>query len=78
MAAKLKTFLFGMILGSIIAFPLGINFGRDEPLWSNPFAQRDVREKVLNSVKEGAERAIEGAKEKIHEATKPARGVLKQ
>jgi hypothetical protein len=78
MASKRKTFFFGLALGSIIAFPLGINFGRNEPLWSNPFAQPDVRDRVVESVKQGTEQAIEGAKEKIHEATKPERDALKQ
>lgn len=75
---SIKTFVFALVLGALIAFPLGINFGRGAPLLSNPFAQRDVKDKMMDTVKEGAEKAIEGAKEKIHEATEPARKKLKQ
>ncbi|MFQ5935020.1 MAG: hypothetical protein ACE5LB_01235 [Acidiferrobacterales bacterium] len=78
MKGKLKNFIFGLVIGALAAFPLGINFGRDEPLLSNPFAKRDVKDKVVDTVKEGTNRAIEGAKEKIHEATKPARDKVKR
>ncbi len=63
MATRFKTFLLGFVIGSLIAFFIGINYGRDVPLLSNPFAYETVKEKA------GA--LVEGAKEKIHDATKP-------
>ena len=68
---KAKIFIFALILGGLIAFPLGINFGRDAPLLSNPFKQRSVQDKMMDTVKESAEKALEGAKEKLHTATEP-------
>ena len=68
---KAKIFIFALILGALIAFPLGINFGRDAPLLSNPFKQRSVQDKMIGTVKESAEKALEGAKEKLHKATEP-------
>ena len=68
---KTKIFIFALILGALIAFPLGVNFGRDAPLLSNPFKQRSVQNKMIDTVKESAEKALEGAKEKIHTATEP-------
>ena len=68
-----KPFITGLILGAIIAFPLGINFGRDDPLLSNPFAKRDLTKRVTESVKQKTEDVVEGAKERLHEATKPPR-----
>ena len=68
---KAKIFIFALILGGLIAFPLGINFGRDAPLLSNPFKQRSVQDKMIGTVKESAEKAFEGAKEKLHKATEP-------
>ena len=64
----MKKFLTGLIIGSLIAFHLGINFGRHKPLLSNPY-ERDVVERV----KESAGQAMETTKEAIHEATEPAR-----
>ena len=68
---KAKIFIFALILGGLIAFPLGVNFGSGADLLSNPFKQRTVTDKMIGTVKEGAEKALEGAKEKIHEATEP-------
>lgn len=67
MTARLKSFVVGLIIGGVVAFLLGINYGRDVPLLSNPFAQRDIS----GTIKEKAGEIAEGAREKLHEATKP-------
>jgi hypothetical protein len=64
----MKKLIIGFVIGALIGFPLGINFGRDAPLFSNPFVSKpDMPERV----KERAEEALRGAKDAIHEATKP-------
>jgi len=68
MTAKLKMFLYGLFVGAIIAFPLGINFGKGAPLLSNPFEKRDIKTKVTT----GAKKILKDAKEGLHEVTKPA------
>lgn len=71
----MKKFFFGLIVGAIVAFPLGINFGKDKPLLSNPLAAKpDIPEKV----KERTEEAIQSTKEAIHEATKPVKEKLEK
>ena len=66
----MKKFLIGLAIGLIVAFPLGINFGRDMPLLSNPFAAKpDITERV----KERTGELLEETKEAIHEATKPGK-----
>jgi len=67
--ADVKKFLIGFVVGALIAFHLGINFGRHRPILSNPYAD----EVVVEQVKEQAGQAIETTKEAIHEATEPAR-----
>lgn len=69
MKATIKKIMLGLVIGAVIAFPAGINFGRDLPLWSNPFAKRDIKERV----KMKADNLVEDTKEVIHDATKPAR-----
>ncbi len=64
----MKKFLVGFVLGSLIAFHVGINFGRHKPLLSNPY-ESDVVERV----KETTGSAVETTKEVIHEATEPTR-----
>ena len=63
----MKKFLIGFVVGSLIAFHLGMNYGRHKPLLSNPY------EEQVESVKERAGKVIESTKETIHEATEPAR-----
>lgn len=65
----MKKIIIGLLLGAVIAFPLGINFGRDVPLLSNPFTKPDIKTRVI----EGTDKVIEEAKEAIHDATKPAK-----
>lgn len=64
----MKKFLVGFIVGALIAFHLGINFGRNKPLLSNPY-EKDVVEQV----KERAGEAVETTREAIHEATEPVK-----
>ena len=55
----MKKFFYGLIVGAIIAFPLGINFGKDKPLLSNPLAAKpDIPEKVKERTEEAIQRAI--------------------
>ena len=65
---SIKMFVFGLIVGGVLAFPLGINFGRDVPLLSNPFAKPTMQQRA----KQKAEQLLEDTKKAIHEATKPA------
>ena len=63
----MKKYLVGFVLGALIAFHLGMNFGRHRPILGNPYAEQ------VESVKERAGKVIESTKETIHEATEPAR-----
>lgn len=71
----MKKFFIGLAIGLVVAFPLGINFGKDKPLLSNPFAAKpDITERV----KERTGELLKDTKEVIHDATKPAREKLQQ
>ncbi len=61
-------FVKGVVIGAVVAFPLGMNFGKDEPLLSNPFAVKvDISERIA----EESGRLLKATKSAIHEATKP-------
>lgn len=71
----MKKYLIGFIVGALVAFPLGINFGKDVPLLSNPFASKpDIPDRVI----ERAGKALEDTREVIHEATKPVQDKLRK
>jgi len=69
----MKKFVIGFVLGALIAFHLGINFGRHKPLLSNPY-ESDVVERV----KEETGQAVETTREVIHEATEPTRQAVEK
>ncbi len=61
-------FVKGVVIGAVVAFPLGMNFGKEEPLLSNPFALKsEMRERMA----EQSGRFLKYTKRVIHEATKP-------
>lgn len=71
MKTRVKFLVLGIVLGAMGALPLGVNIGRDAPLMSNPFAERDLKDQVVERVKETTATALEDARETIHDATKP-------
>ncbi|MDH4189297.1 MAG: hypothetical protein OEW21_03700 [Betaproteobacteria bacterium] len=64
----LKKFILGIVVGGAVAFHLGINFGRNMPLLTNPYQQD-----VVQRVKQEAGKAVEQTRDAIHQATEPAR-----
>ena len=70
----MKKFFIGLVIGMLVAFPLGINFGKDVPLWSNPFAAKpDIVQRTVQRVEQTVEQGTEKTKELIHDATKAAK-----
>lgn len=53
----LKTLLLGLIIGALLGFWTGYNKGRGAALFSNPFVERSVTQKIKTSVGEGVEKA---------------------
>ncbi len=71
----MKKFFIGLAIGLIVAFPLGINFGKDVPLLSNPFA---AKPDITQRVKERTGELLKDTKEVIHDATKPIQEKMKK
>ncbi|MCR4301666.1 MAG: hypothetical protein NUV51_08645 [Sulfuricaulis sp.] len=69
----MKKYFIGLTIGLLVAFPLGINFGKDVPLLSNPFA---AKPDIATQVKERAGDLLKDTKEVIHDATKPVKEKL--
>lgn len=67
MTTALKTVFVGILVGAVIAFPLGMNYGRGRPLLSNPLADANV----THNVKVGARNIVDETRAAIHDATKP-------
>jgi len=69
MKTAIKSFVFGLIVGGLLAGWTAFNYGRNAPLFSNPFEQG----KLKQAVKETAKDVVEETRGKIHDATKPAK-----
>ncbi|UCH53642.1 MAG: hypothetical protein JSW09_02240 [Pseudomonadota bacterium] len=67
MKAFLRAFIFGLIVGGVVAFHLGMNYARGRNLLSNPYEGLDMS----RAVQEKARGAVESGREKIHELTAP-------
>ncbi len=74
MKTRIKFLIFGIIIGSAFAFPLGINFGRDDPLLSNPLNNPSMQDRARDKAMDLADEA----RDRVHKATEPVREKLKQ
>ena len=43
---QIKTLAVGIIIGLLLGLWFGVNIGRDRPVFSNPFTEPAVREKL--------------------------------
>ena len=63
---QLKSILICLIIGLLIGLWFGINIGKDKPLFSNPFAEDTIQEKI----KKSSERLIEKSGEAMEKGGK--------
>jgi len=74
---KIADNLIGVVIGALIAFPLGHNMGAGKPLLSNPLEKRDLMERTRDLAADIAaetgksiDEALGDIKKAIHDATK--------
>ena len=48
-------FVLGLLIGIALGGWFGINYGKDEPLWSNPFAENSLQDDLEDVVEKGSE-----------------------
>jgi hypothetical protein len=52
---KLKILLTGVFIGLLLGLWFGINFGREKPIYSNPFADEVIKQKAKETTSEAIE-----------------------
>lgn len=67
--AKIKVWLFGLIIGLLLGLWGGVNIGKGRPLYANPFAQTPLPDR-LRDVGRDAVRESGDALQKAGEALK--------
>ncbi|HEX22834.1 MAG TPA: YtxH domain-containing protein [Chromatiales bacterium] len=68
-------FVWGLILGAVLAFPAGMNIGQGKPLFSNPLESKPLSTKMRDSAKRAMDTARDKAKQAM-ESTKEAASIM--
>ena len=55
----LKPVLIGIIIGLVLGLWFGVNIGKQQPFYSNPFKERSVGDKLKSTLGEGVGKAGE-------------------
>lgn len=55
----------GMLMGVIVGLWLGVNIGKGNPIFGNPFAKEDLSQKLKNKVGSSIEKLGEDIKGKM-------------
>ncbi|NDY43214.1 hypothetical protein G3N55_10220 [Dissulfurirhabdus thermomarina] len=71
---RLKIFLAGLVVGLLFGLWMGVNLGRDEPLFRNPFARQPLEKRLKQTGGAILEKGGEVLREKGRELTNPAPG----
>ena len=71
-----KKVVIGTVLGLAVGLWFGVNIGRDEPFYSNPFKGEDLAEKAKSKAQDLAQGAKEKAKDVVKESKKALREQL--
>ena len=71
---QIKALLIGIIIGLLLGLWFGVNLGRDRPIFSNPFVETTVKEKL----KQTGEALIEKSGEALEKGGKALQKSVKE
>jgi hypothetical protein len=61
----IKKLLFGFCVGIVIGLWFGVNLGRDQPLYSNPFHKVSIKDRLLESSGDALEKSGQALKHSL-------------
>jgi len=67
----MKDLILGLLIGVMAGLWIGVNLGKDQPLMTNPFAEKSSMKELQNKV-ETLEKDITEKSKEIYEDTKKA------
>lgn len=62
---RLKLIIISMLIGLLLGLWFGVNLGRGQPVYSNPFAAKPVHRKLLESGGDALEKSGRALKEQF-------------
>jgi hypothetical protein len=61
----LKKLFSGFIIGAMVGLWCGVNIGKGQPVYSNPFKTKSIANKIIESSGDALEKSGRALKEKI-------------
>jgi hypothetical protein len=58
-----KKYIIGLFIGLVLGLWMGVNIGKGQPVWANPFSERNLAQEA----KSKAEKAIKDAKKAMRD-----------
>ena len=70
----LKMILLGLVIGLLIGLWFGVNIGKDKSIFSNPFAENTIQQKI----KKSGEKLLEKSGEALEKGGKALKDKMKE
>ena len=70
----LKMILLGLVIGLLIGHWFGVNIGKDKSIFSNPFAENTIQQKI----KKSGEKLLEKSGEALEKGGKALKDKMKE
>ena len=64
---KIRKYFMGAIVGLLVGLWMGTNIGAERPLWSNPFAKKELGQKAKDVASGAWKGAKKAARDKLAE-----------
>jgi hypothetical protein len=61
----IKKYVIGAVIGLLIGLWAGVNIGKGQPLWANPFADRSLAQKAKDTASDVWKDAKKAARDKL-------------
>lgn len=61
----LKKYVVGIFIGLLFGLWMGVNIGKNQPLWASPFAKRSLAEQAQTKANEVIKDAKKAMREKL-------------
>lgn len=71
---QIKAMIAGLILGILLGMWFGVNLGKDKPMFSNPFAEDSIQ----NKIKKSGETILEKSGEALEKSGKALKETVKE